>query len=74
MDYDWRKKGWDEKDASKNYFKPADFERSLKLALQHADRYVWIYTEKPRWWTPNGGPTAIAPAYVNAVRRALDAK
>jgi hypothetical protein len=70
MDYDWRTKGWDEKDASKNYFKPADFERSVALGLKYADRYVWVYTEKPKWWTPAGaGPTGVAPAYIDAVRR-----
>ena len=71
MDYDWRKYGWDEKDESKNFFKPAEFEQSLKLALQHADRYVWVYTEKPKWWTPAGnGATGMAPAYSDAIRRA----
>lgn len=71
MDYDWRNKGWDESDPSKNFFTPAQFESSLKQAVQAADRYVWIYTEKPQWWTPAGAGAAHLPAaYVEAVRHA----
>lgn len=70
MDYDWRKKGWDEKDPSKNYFTPEAFEQTLRLGLRYADHYVWIYTEKPRWWTESGGPTGMAAAYSEAVARA----
>ena len=70
MDYDWRNKGWDEKDPAKNYFTPEAFENTLKLGLRTADRYVWVYTEKPRWWTDKGGPTGMTQAYIDAVRRA----
>lgn len=71
MDYDWRKNGWDANDESKNYFKPAEFGQSVKLALQYTDRYVWVYTEKPQWWTKSGGgPTGMMPAYAEAVARA----
>lgn len=72
MDYDWRKKGWDEKDAATNYFSPRDFARSIGWALEYADKYVWVYTEKPRWWTKEGGPTGMEEAYINAVRRAKE--
>jgi hypothetical protein len=71
MDYDWRKKGWDEKDLSKNYFTPQQFEQSVKKALSTADEYVWIYTEKPRWWDPQSAkPAALPREYEQAVRRA----
>ena len=66
MDYDWRKKGWDAADPSKNYFTPQAFETSVRAALERADRWVWIYTEKPRWWTRE----ALPEAYVEALRRA----
>jgi len=71
MDYDWRNKAWDEQDFSKNHFSPADFETSVRKALNVADDYVWIYTETPRWWTPNNGKPEKLPApYVDALNRA----
>jgi hypothetical protein len=71
MDYDWRNKGWEEKDPSKNYFTPEQFEASVKKALSTADEYVWIYTEKPRWWDPQSAkPAALPREYEHALRRA----
>ena len=70
LDYDWRHKGWDEKDPSKNYFTPPQFEASTREALQTADEYVWIYTEKPRWWDPQAGkPAGLPREYFDALRR-----
>jgi hypothetical protein len=66
MDADWRKKGWDLADFAKNYFTPDQFEAALRSALRRSDRYVWVYTEQPRWWTNEKLP----PAYAEAVRRA----
>ena len=51
LDYDWRKKGWNTAEVEKNYFSPARFETSLRAAVEQSDEYVWIYTEKPRWWS-----------------------
>jgi hypothetical protein len=71
MDEDWRKYGWDTRDFSKNYFTPEVFEKSVRLALERADEYVWIYTEKPKWWTPPAGqPSDLPPAYEEALQRA----
>ncbi len=69
LDYDWREKGWDIKDPEKNYFSPARFETSLHAAIEQADEFVWIYTEKPRWWSPSGKSVDLPPAYVEVVRR-----
>ncbi len=66
LDYDWRHKGWDVADLSKNFFAPDEFEAALRAALDRSDQYVWIYTEQPRWWTNEKLP----PAYVEAVQRA----
>ena len=69
LDYDWRKKGWDEKDASRNYFTPEGFRHSAGAALQKADDYVWVYTETPRWWTePDGLPAKLPEAYRQALQ------
>jgi hypothetical protein len=66
MDYDWRKKGWDTTDFSKNHFRPAEFEGAVRSALQVSDRYVWVYTEQPRWWTGAKLPQAYVDALTNA--------
>ena len=70
MDQDWRKNGWDIEDVSKNYFTPETFETSVHAALASADKYVWIYTETPRWWSDKGGPVKLPPAYTDALRKA----
>ena len=63
------KAAWHTDDLSWNYFTPAAFENSVRLALAATDRYVWIYTEQPRWWTAERLPAA----YVAALRRARQA-
>ena len=71
MDQDWRKYGWDTHDFGKNYFNPDSFGSSVKHALKRCDEYVWIYTEKPKWWTePQGKPADLPGAYEQALRRA----
>jgi hypothetical protein len=70
MDYDWRKKSWDTADFTKNHFTPDAFERSLRHALEQTDEYVWVYTEKPKWWSAEGKPLDLPEAYSAAVRRA----
>ena len=71
MDYDWRNKAWVEDDYSRNHFTPIQFEVSLHEAWKNTDRYVWIYTETPKWWTePDGKPEKVYRDYEKAVRRA----
>lgn len=70
MDEDWRKKGWDTNDPQKNFYSPQAFETSVRAALENADEYVWIYTEKPKWWSEQGGPVDLPKAYEQALRRA----
>lgn len=70
LDNDWRKKGWDVGDPSKNFFTPEAFEASVRSALERSDEFVWIYTETPRWWSPGGGPVKLPSAYDAALRRA----
>jgi hypothetical protein len=66
MDYDWRRKGWGATDFAKNHFRPDEFERAVSAALRVSDRYVWVYTEQPRWWTGEKLPLP----YVEALARA----
>jgi hypothetical protein len=58
MDYFSHEKGWETADAGKNYFTPESFGESVRAALRHSDRYVWVYTEVPRWWTDERIPAA----------------
>lgn len=70
MDYEWRRHGWNVFDFSKNHFTPAELQTAVRAALQTADEYVWIYSEQPRWWSPEGGPLRLPAAYDDALRRA----
>ena len=70
MDYDWRKKGWEEMDVAKNFYPPEAFEASVRTALATADEYVWVYTETPRWWSAGGSPVKLPASYAEALRRA----
>jgi hypothetical protein len=68
MDNNWRRKGWNVKDFSRNHFTPAEFETAARTALGISDKYVWIYTEQPRWWTREKLPQAYVDALANARR------
>jgi hypothetical protein len=70
LDYDWRKRGWDAEDLTKNYFTPEGFETAAREALRLADEYVWIYSEKPHWWNPASTAEKIPPRYEAALRKA----
>jgi hypothetical protein len=70
MDNDWRRKGWDVTDFSRNHFRPAEFEAAVRSALRVSDQYVWIYTEQPRWWTRERLPQAYVEALANARKSA----
>lgn len=73
MDDDWRKVGWNTEDFSRNYFSPDAFQTSVREALRHADEYVWIYSETPRWWSEDG-PKKLPPEYAKALREARGPK
>jgi len=62
--------GWDENDMSKNYFTPDTLEFVLRRALALADRYVWVYDQRPRWWTAEGKSARLPAVYDAAIRRA----
>jgi hypothetical protein len=70
MDFDWRHRGWNADDPSKNYFTPETFEASLRRALERSDEFVWIYTETLRWWSEQGTRLKLPDAYEAAIRRA----
>jgi hypothetical protein len=59
---DHKRKGWDMADFSKNYFSPAEFELAARSALEVSDGYVWVYSERPKWWTGEMLPKEYAEA------------
>jgi hypothetical protein len=72
LDQNWRKLGWDAEDLGKNYFTPVIFETATRAALKRTERYVWIYSETPRWWSAEGTPVKLPTAYIDALRRAKE--
>jgi hypothetical protein len=71
MDHDWRSNGWQTVDLSKNDFTPDQFQQSVSEALRACDEYVWIYTEKPRWWAGRDArPQDLPTQYIQALRNA----
>ncbi|GIX06708.1 MAG: hypothetical protein KatS3mg115_1111 [Candidatus Poribacteria bacterium] len=70
LDCRWREVGWHIDDLSKNYHQPEQFGACLRRALELCDDYVWVYSETPRWWSPEG-PIKLPEAYVQAIRRAV---
>ena len=51
---------------------PDGFRAVVRQALETADEFVWIYSETPRWWSPEGGTRHLPAAYdsvLRAVRR-----
>jgi hypothetical protein len=54
---------------SKNYFSPGEFETAVRSALQVSDGYVWIYSERPKWWTKEMLPEVYVDALVKARKR-----
>ena len=70
MDYQWKERGWNVEHPEQNPSPPERFESFVRMALQYADEYVWVYSEAPRWWSDRGGPLKLPPAYEAAIRRA----
>lgn len=66
---DHKKKGWDVADFSKNYFSPSEFEAAVRAALEVSDGYVWIYSERPKWWTNEMLPKEYVDALMKAGKR-----
>jgi hypothetical protein len=69
LDYDRPVNGWKTDKFVNNYFSPERFEASLQAAVDQADEYVWIYTEKPQWWSKSGDSVDLPHAYIEATRR-----
>jgi len=49
-----------------NYFSPEEFKKTLSAALEVSDRYVWLYTQTPRFFPPSN----VETHYVDAISEA----
>lgn len=67
MDHDWRHRPWDTGDPTKSYRTPDQLRAVVRRALELADEYVWVYSEKARWWTESGRRQDLPEAYVRAL-------
>ncbi len=63
---DHGRNGWDPSNFSKNFFTPAELESAVNSALEVSDGYVWIYTERPKWWPNEMLPVEYVKALANA--------
>jgi hypothetical protein len=70
LDFEWKDRPFFTEDLTKNYYTPPLWQNSVRIALNQTDQYLWIYTEKPRWWTPAGPSVDLPAAYVEALQRA----
>ncbi|MDO8682588.1 MAG: hypothetical protein Q7N50_03810 [Armatimonadota bacterium] len=66
LDYPSPKGSWNPSDININYFLPDEFEYAAFCAQAAADKYVWIYTERPNWWTGEKLPPEYMRALVNS--------
>jgi hypothetical protein len=69
LDYDWPRYSWNTTKLESNYFSPERFLASLRAAVEQTEEYVWIYTEKPRWWSKVGTAVDLPPAYIDAIKQ-----
>ena len=62
-----KKVPWSSIALEQNYFSPIQFRKSLTMAVQSTDRYVWIYSENPRWWNPSEKSPVVPLPYVEGL-------
>ncbi len=66
MDYAHGGERWDLSDFKQNYFTPDEFEYAAFCAQRASDKYVWIYTQKPNWWTNEYLPPEYRQALIDS--------
>jgi hypothetical protein len=59
---------WIDYQNNAQYFTPEAFQQAVSAALERSDRYVWIYSQGPRFFPPK----AVAPSYIRALHSAQE--
>ena len=70
LDYESAHLGWNVQKPKQNPRTPDSMRALVRRALVLADDYVWIYSQKPRWWTEAGSRKDLPDAYIQALRAA----
>jgi hypothetical protein len=65
LDYNSGRDGWHPDGFDRNHLTPDGWRRAVSAALAQTDRYVWIYSERVRWWEGT-----VPREYVEAQRQA----
>lgn len=71
LDHDSTHHPWDQKVFTNNHRDPETTRAVLRRMIEDSDEYTWLYSQQPRWWSPEGGRQNLPQAYVKAV---LDAR
>lgn len=67
IDYWSHEKGWHSQQTQLNYYTPQEFEDTCVWALEAADDYAWVYSQKPNWYQPD-----MPQSYVQALLRSKE--
>lgn len=51
MDFDPDNHPWETVHPEQNYFNPNSFAESIRYARTYGNGLVWIYSQRPNWWT-----------------------
>ncbi len=70
IDYQAKGERWSETDESGNYYSAAQLEAAVRGALAATDEFVWVYAQKPHFWTKDGAVLGAHPAYGRALGEA----
>jgi hypothetical protein len=70
LDNNSHSRPWSSTHPETNYYTPEKFGSVVHDALELSDQYVWIYAERPRWWSETGEPADLPVRYQEALRRA----
>jgi len=69
--------GWHPEDFTLNYFSPTSLRAALSFALEQSDGYVWVYSERLKWWdfnVPHEYIQALALAKKGSGSRSVESK
>jgi hypothetical protein len=66
MDLYSNTKGWDTSNVYRNPRTPLDFQSAMVRALKRSDRYVWVYSQQPKWWEKENLPEEYVAALRNS--------
>lgn len=64
--------GWCGDNKDNVFYSPARLAFTVQQAAEAADKYVWVYSQKPNAWLSPDSPGGLPSAYVHAIRDGMD--